>query len=78
MSFWPRHRRKHRMRKLKKVAFSHFFDTLRMVEPSFFYAVSYSSFFVCLYTSPEPRVITTSPAVACASSHLRISSNVPR
>ena len=26
---WPRHRRKHRMRKLKKVAFSHFFDTLK-------------------------------------------------
>ena len=26
---WPRHRRKHRMKKLKKVAFSHFFDTLR-------------------------------------------------
>ena len=26
---WPRHRRKHRMRKLKKVAFSHFFDTLQ-------------------------------------------------
>ena len=28
MRCWPRHRRKHRMRKLKKVAFSHFFDTL--------------------------------------------------
>ena len=26
---WPRHRRKHRMKKLKKVAFSHFFDTLK-------------------------------------------------
>ena len=25
----PRHRRKHRMRKLKKVAFSHFFDILK-------------------------------------------------
>ena len=25
----PRHRRKHRMKKLKKVAFSHFFDTLK-------------------------------------------------
>ena len=25
---WPRHRRKHRMKKLKKVAYSHFFDTL--------------------------------------------------
>ena len=29
MRCWPRRRRKHRMRKLKKVAFSHFFDTLR-------------------------------------------------
>gem|GEM_PF-5131997 len=29
MRCWPRHRRKHRMRKLKKVAFSHFFDTLK-------------------------------------------------
>ncbi len=64
--------------KLKKVAFSHFFDTLRTAEPSFLYAVSYSSFFVCLYTSPEPRVMTTSPGAAWASSHLRISSNVPR
>ena len=25
---WPRHRRKHRMKKLEKVAFSHFFDSL--------------------------------------------------
>ena len=25
---WPRHRCKHRMKKLKKVAFSHFFDTM--------------------------------------------------
>ena len=25
---WPRHRCKHRMKKLKKVAFSHYFDTL--------------------------------------------------
>ena len=32
--------------------------------PSFLYAVSYSSFFVCLYTSPEPRVMTTSPGAA--------------
>ena len=29
MRCWPRRRRKHRMRKLKKVAFSHFFDTLK-------------------------------------------------
>ena len=29
MRCWPRRRRKHRLRKLKKVAFSHFFDTLR-------------------------------------------------
>ena len=41
---WPRHRRKHRMKKLKKVAFSHFFDTLgTAVWPSFLYAVIYSS-----------------------------------
>ena len=35
---WPRHRRKHRMKKLKKVAFSHFFDTLtaRSLSPSRF------------------------------------------
>ena len=26
---WPRHRCKHRMKKLKKVASSHFFDTLK-------------------------------------------------
>ena len=34
---WPRHRRKHRMKKLKKVAFSHFFDTLKgEQEPSLY------------------------------------------
>ncbi|MGN0769844.1 MAG: hypothetical protein ACI4N0_03895 [Christensenellales bacterium] len=29
MRCWPRHRRKHRMEKLEKVAFSHFFDILK-------------------------------------------------
>ena len=28
---WPRHRRKHRMKKLEKVAFSHFFDSPRRI-----------------------------------------------
>ena len=36
---WPRHRRKHRMKKLKKVAFSHFFDTLKRLQGASFKSV---------------------------------------
>ena len=36
---WPRHRRKHRMKKFKKVAFSHFFDTLKRLRGASFKSV---------------------------------------
>ena len=35
MRCWPRHRRKHRMRKLKKVAFSHFFEFEKRISRRF-------------------------------------------